>query len=293
MQLKVLRRILILFLDADEYKRSLAISEAFNFLLDKIKVSEEKLKEGINSEMKYTESIKNLKSELNEKIKITELNLEEFEQKEFILTNKIDALNSINKSLENKVKQFESEIKNFKNIQTERDNEFEKIILEYKENFEKLGREFQILQNNSSRKEKEFLDTEKKLNNEINSLKEKEIFLNKKLKEFEVLIYKQNLENQNLRDGLRNFNSKTAVESLADTLQSLSTTKIDVENELKTIDNTICKYLPTIKSEVNYGSENFLTINSNLSHDEDDMHNNIKQTIEPSLPTNRFRNIEK
>lgn len=245
-----------------------------------------------NSEIKYTDSIKNLKSELNEKIKLTELNLEEFEQKEFILTNKIDALSTINKSLDSKVKQLECEILNLQKNKNENEKELEKIILDYKENFEKLGKEFQMLQNKLTKNEKESLDNEKKLNNEISLLKEKELYLNKKLKEFEVLIYKQNLENQNLRDSIRNFNNKSSVESLTDTLQSLKSTKIDVENELRTIDNTICKYLPTIKSDSNnYATENFLTINSNLSQDEYDLHK-MKQTIESS-PTDRNKNIEK
>lgn len=245
-----------------------------------------------NSEIKYTDLIKNLKSELNEKIKLTELNLEEFEQKEFILTNKIDALSTINKSLDSKVKQLECEISNLQKNQNESEKKLEKIILDYKENFDKLGKELQMLQNKLTKNEKELLDNEKKLNNEISLLKEKELLLNKKLKEFEVLIYKQNLENQNLRDSIRNFNNKSSVESLTDTLQSLKSTKIDVENELRTIDITICKYLPTIKSDSNnYATENFLTINSNLSQDEYDL-NKIKQTIESSL-TNRNKNIEK
>jgi hypothetical protein len=216
MCLKLEKEIISLIPSTDEYRRSQAIAEAFNFLLMKYETGSKDFK----SKVKELENeLERIRGEIrSEKVKFSEI--EEFsfrtnKNKE----DKIQTLQEINSKLQEKIYELEGCLIEIENKFIEKETTFKRIIHEYKMTFDNFKNENDVSKTRiinledqiREMKEKHSLsmrEMEDNYNKNLNKSKENEISLSKKLKEYELLMYKMDLENQSFKEKLNFFTSQ-------------------------------------------------------------------------------------
>jgi len=152
---------------------------------------------------------------------------------------KLDDMNSVISGLEEKIQNLENVYKSKeKSKEEEYNSNSYKLMNENKKSLElieKLEKENKNLQNKIIEVQEQNFDKFQELNKgyqtEMDKLLENESVLNRKLKEFEILFHKLNLENVTYRECIRTFNKKYDINVILPK-------KIDLINELTTIESS-------------------------------------------------------
>ena len=221
----------------EEYQRSIAISDSIKLLLGKI----EELTKLNNKLTKENNEINlNLKNSNETIFKLqTDNGLLQNEAK--LYKSKLSITEQLNNTLEETIKELNLKIndqqKNFNN----KYEQFNNILNEYKRVFEELKLEKLSAEN----KVKEVLndinqykDINQKLQIEISKLKSEKIALetlNNKIKSYEVLMYKLDLENQSFKQDIVNYRNQIASIN-NQSIDDFPIQKINLNNEIDNID---------------------------------------------------------
>ena len=221
----------------EEYKRSTAISDSIKFLLGKI----EELTQ-INSKIsKQNKEISLSLKNSNETIFKLQTDNGLLQNEAKLYKSKLSITEQLNNTLEETIKELNLKIndqqKNFNN----KYEQFNNILNEYKRVFEELKLEKLSAEN----KVKEVLndinqykDINQKLQIEINKLKSEKITLenlNNKIKSYEVLMYKLDLENQSFKQDIVNYRNQIASIN-NQSIDDFPIQKINLNNEIDNID---------------------------------------------------------
>ena len=243
----------------EEYKRNSAISNSINYLIGKI----EELTE-INSKLikKNDEMSLNLKK-INEKLFQfkTDNNLLKDESKLF--KTKLNITEKLNNSLEATIKELNLKIENQEKNFNKKCENFNNILNEYKNIFEELKSEKETLEDKLKQAFNDINNCKELIQNyqiEINKLKSNKIaldILNKKIKSYEILMYKLDLENQSFKKDILNYRNQIAYITNSQTNEeNFPIQKINLNQELDNIEKN-CESIKISSSEnINSESEN-------------------------------------
>ena len=183
-KIKTQKDLIINLKSTDEYKRSKAIAGCITFLSDKIKELELD-KDNLLTKLDDL-SKKNLsQKDLNIKLK-SELEVQKSQNG--LYKKKLTVLEELNKTFEQTVSELKNKIEKQKIEQKERNEQYEIMINKYK----KIA--------NEAKNEKEQIKNE---NKSYKKLIENNKKLISKIKKYEVLLYKMDLENQGYKDEIQ------------------------------------------------------------------------------------------
>ena len=229
----------------DEHNRSKAIADSITFLLSYIKSLEtknsslqEKITELTTSNADLNMNLTKLKSDntlLQNEIKILKSKFSITDQLNHTLEQTISELNT---KLSNQQINFDSKCDKFSNILTEYKSVFEALKQEKASQDNELNNVIDEL--NQLKTENEHLSSD---NNTLKKEKMKYHSLQKKVKEYELLLYKIDLENQTFRQELKKYQKSNVTRGKSNITYNQQTdsidaiNKIDLNNELNTIDN--------------------------------------------------------
>ena len=234
----------------NEYKRSCAIAESIQLLLNKISELEQK----VNDEAEKANLIKAndeaAQNNSNQNNLITQLKSENalLQNESKLYKTKLSVTEQLNKTLEQTVNELNSKISTQQKTFNIKCEQFSNVLNEYKNIFEELKIEKLSLETQLSKSIKELTEMKSKnemLSKQIDSLKQDQQNsqnLNKKLKKYELLLYKIDLENQTFKQEIKNLHNKYNIPlSNSDTIDNSSgipvIKKIDLNSELNTIEN--------------------------------------------------------
>ena len=257
----------------DEHNRSKAIADSITFLLSHIKSLEtknsslqEKITELTTSNADLNMNLTKLKSDntlLQNEIKI--------------LKSKLSITDQLNHTLEQTISELNIKLSNQQINFDSKCDKFSNILTEYKSVFEALKQEKASQDNelNNIINELNQLKTENEhLRNDNSALKKEKMkyhSLQKKVKEYELLLYKIDLENQTFRQELKKYQKFNATRGKSNITYNQQTdnidaiNKIDLNNELNTIDNNykgnlylygnVMKVVNTENNDINESNE--------------------------------------
>ena len=259
---KLTKDIIFQLKSTEEYKRSKAIADCITFLSNKIKELElnnnnlnKKIEELNKKNTSESESNFKLKSEIKVLKKQSEL-----------YKTKLSVTEELNKTLEKTVSELKNKINNDKIFYNQKNEKLSSSINKYKNIIEEIKsvkeKEINILL-----KEKNELYNEKE--NIINELNNKKKFeeLNKqlkhKMKKYEVLLYKMDLENQGYKDEIQKYQNQLSTLT-GQAINFIPIYKIDLNTELDSIQN-LKENNDNISNEenINKEEENIETNNDN------------------------------
>ena len=243
----------------EEYKRNSAISNSINYLIGKI----EELTE-INSKLikKNDEMSLNLKK-INEKLFQfkTDNNLLKDESKLF--KTKLNITEKLNNSLEETIKELNLKIENQEKNFNKKCENFNNILNEYKNIFEELKSEKETLEDKLKQAFNDINNYKELIQNyqfEINKLKSNKIsldILNKKIKSYEILMYKLDLENQSFKKDILNYRNQIAYITNSQTNEeNFPIQKINLNQELDNIEKNYETIKISSSENINSESEN-------------------------------------
>lgn len=237
-------------LNTSEAKRSQAIGEAIKFLSIQI--------EAVTKDNFELNQIKDdLTNKFNEQnILISQLNSDKIvvENESKLLKAKLGVMEELIHTQEMTIEELNKKINNNQDDIDNKCQKFTSILEEYKKIFEELKMEKLSMESQISKQMKEnnsLKNENERLKGEIEKLKtnkKKTELLNKKLKDYELLLYKIDLENQTFKQELKNCkeklssNSKILLSNETDepiekTMgEDIPIEKINLNNELNTID---------------------------------------------------------
>ena len=225
--------------NTEEYKRNSAMSNSINYLIGKIEELTEK-----NSKLikKNDEMSLNLKK-INEKLFQfkTDNNLLKDESKLF--KTKLNITEKLNNSLEETIKELNLKIENQEKNFNKKCENFNNILNEYKNIFEELKSKKETLENKLKQAFNDINNCKELIQNyqfEINKLKSNKIaldILNKKIKSYEILMYKLDLENQSFKKDILNYRNQIAYITNSQTNEeNFPIQKINLNQELDNIE---------------------------------------------------------
>lgn len=228
----------------NEYKRSCAIAESIQLLLNKISELEAEKSNLIKANDDAAQS------NANQSALITKLKSENalLQNESKLYKTKLSVTEQLNKTLEQTVNELNSKISTQQKTFNTKCDQFSNVLNEYKNIFEELKIEKLSLETQLSKSVKELNEAKSKneiLSKQIDSLKQDQQnsqSLNKKLKEYELLLYKIDLENQTFKQEIKNLHNKyniplTNSETIDNTSGIPVIKKIDLNSELNTIEN--------------------------------------------------------
>ena len=245
--------------NTEEYKRNSAMSNSINYLIGKI----EELTE-INSKLikKNDEMSLNLKK-INEKLFQfkTDNNLLKDESKLF--KTKLNITEKLNNSLEETIKELNLKIENQEKNFNKKCENFNNILNEYKNIFEELKSEKETLEDKLKQAFNDINNCKELIQNyqfEINKLKSNKIaldILNKKIKSYEILMYKLDLENQSFKKDILNYRNQIAYITNSQTNEeNFPIQKINLNQELDNIEKNYETIKISSSENINSESEN-------------------------------------
>ncbi len=223
----------------EEYKRNSAISNSINYLIGKIEELTEKNSKLIKK--KWWNEFKFKK--INEKLFQfkTDNNLLKDESKLF--KTKLNITEKLNNSLEETIKELNLKLENQEKNFNKKCENFNNILNEYKNIFEELKSEKETLENKLKQAFNDINNCKELIQNyqfEINKLKSNKIaldILNKKIKSYEILMYKLDLENQSFKKDILNYRNQIAYITNSQTNEeNFPIQKINLNQELDNID---------------------------------------------------------
>ena len=223
----------------EEYKRNSAISNSINYLIGKIEELTEKNSKLIKK--KWWNEFKFKK--INEKLFQfkTDNNLLKDESKLF--KTKLNITEKLNNSLEETIKELNLKIENQEKNFNKKCENFNNILNEYKNIFEELKSKKETLENKLKQTFDDINNYKELIQNyqfEINTLKSNKIaldILNKKIKSYEILMYKLDLENQSFKKDILNYRNQIAYITNSQTNEeNFPIQKINLNQELDNIE---------------------------------------------------------
>ena len=269
---EIIKEIITNLKKTDEFKRSQAIAGCITFLANKIKELEldnNNLNQKINDLTQKNTSESELTFKLKSELKV-------FKSQTELYKTKLSVTEELNKTLDQTISELKSKINNDKISFNKKCEEFTSLLNKYKNIIEELKKEKQKKENeiNNLLHDKNETNSEKeKLVNEINKLKiieENNKKLNTKIKKYEVLLYKMDLENQGYKDEIQKYQNQLSAVT-GQNINFIPIYKIDLNSELENIDGN------------NDEKNNFNDEENNEADNEDnneDNNNKNKETID-------------
>ena len=221
----------------DEYKRSQAIAGCITFLANKIKELEldnNNLNQKINDLTQKSTSESELTFKLKSELKV-------FKSQTELYKTKLSVTEELNKTLDQTISELKNKINNDKISFNKKCEEFTSLLNKYKNIIEEFKKEKQKKENeiNNLLHDKNEMNSEKeKLISEINKLKileENNKKLKTKIKKYEVLLYKMDLENQGYKDEIQKYQNQLSTVT-GQNINFIPIYKIDLNSELENID---------------------------------------------------------
>ena len=294
--------------NTDEYKRSKAIAECITFLSNKIKDLEANNKT-LNKNIEELIQKNNKESELNFKLKSEVKVLQKHTE---LYKTKLSVIEELNKTLEQTILELKTIINNDKISYNQKNEQFTSSLNKYKSIIEEMKNEKEIIINNLTKEKNDINNQKDELINELNNFKKFEEInkqLKHKIKKYEILLYKMDLENQGYKDEIQKYQNQLSTLT-GQTINFIPIYKIDLNTELESIegndgnddndgnDNSKDENIETnivnnlnndryINSEdINYQSNDEKNDNNeNYENNNDDV-NNIKNNIEDNQEIN-------
>ena len=220
----------------EEYKRNSAISNSINYLIGKI------------------EELTEINSKLIKKNDEMSLNLKKINEKLFQFKTDNNLLKDESKLFKTKLqeKNFNKKCENFNNILNEYKNIFEELKSEKETLEDKLKQAFNDINN--------YKELIQNYQFEINKLKSNKIsldILNKKIKSYEILMYKLDLENQSFKKDILNYRNQIAYITNSQTNEeNFPIQKINLNQELDNIEKNYETIKISSSENINSESEN-------------------------------------
>lgn len=223
--------------NTDEYKRSQAIAGCITFLSNKIKELElnnnnlnKKIEDLTQKNTKESELIVKLKSEVKVLKSQTEL-----------YKTKLSVTEELNKTLEQTISELKNKINTEKKSYNQKNDKLSSTINKYKNIIEEMKKEKEIVLNNLLKEKNKINNENEKLLKELKNMRQIED-LNKqmkyKIKKYEVLLYKMDLENQGYKDEIQKYQNQLSTLT-GQTINFIPIYKIDLNNELESIEGNI------------------------------------------------------
>jgi len=239
----------------------------------------------------FSKTISNLKTQITEyESQIEKLNDNIFKYKtenELILKetnlykNKLSVTEQLNKTLEKTITDLTNKINEKIN---ENQIQMNNIINNNNKNIENINIEKLELEN----KIKELYNENNEYKNKINEIENENMnlkknmknneMLNKKLKNYEILMYKLDLENQNYKQTIKNYQNKLSTITGESIDNMIPINKIDINNELNTIEN---EYRTKTIDNTNNSINNFNSYmnNDNFNNNYSNYNNNFNNNM--------------
>ena len=217
----------------DEYKRSQAIAGCITFLSNKIKELE---LDNSNLNIKINDLTQKItsESELNFKLK-SEMKVMQSQTE--LYKTKLSVTEELNKTLEQTISELKNKLNTDKISFNKKCEEFTLSLNKYKNTIEELKNEKENNESeliNLKNEKNEMLSENEKLNDELNNMKKLEdinIQLKNKIKKYEVLLYKMDLENQGYKDEIQKYQNQLSTVT-GQTINFIPIYKIDLNSEL-------------------------------------------------------------
>ena len=160
-----------------------------------------------------------------------------------LLKIKLNITEKLNNSLEETIKELNLKIENQEKNFNKKCENFNNILNEYKNIFEELKLEKETLENKLKQTFDDINNYKELIQNyqfEINTLKSNKIaldILNKKIKSYEILMYKLDLENQSFKKDILNYRNQIAYITNSQTNEeNFPIQKINLNQELDNIE---------------------------------------------------------
>ena len=226
--------------NTDEFKRSKAIAGCITFLSNKINNLQKENKDLSN---KISELMKKNSTEVESKYKLQSEN-KILKNESKLFQSKLTVTEELNKTLEQTIIELRNKINSDKIDYNKKFDQYSSSINKYKNLFNELQKEKQNNQNilNSIISDKNEINNEKDaLILEIKKLKENQTqnnILSTKLKKYELLMFKMDLENQGYKDEIQKYQKQILALS-GENINFLPLEKIDLNAELETIENNL------------------------------------------------------
>ena len=160
-----------------------------------------------------------------------------------LLKIKLNITEKLNNSLEETIKELNLKIENQEKNFNKKCENFNNILNEYKNIFEELKSKKETLENKLKQAFNDINNCKELIQNyqfEINKLKSNKIaldILNKKIKSYEILMYKLDLENQSFKKDILNYRNQIAYITNSQTNEeNFPIQKINLNQELDNIE---------------------------------------------------------
>ena len=245
-KIKTQKDLIINLKSTNEYKRSKAIADCITFLSEKIKELELE-KSNLIIKLEDLSKKNSSQKDLNTKLK-SELEVQKSQNG--LYKTKLTVLEELNKTLEQTLFELKNKIEKEKNEQIQNNNEYEMAINKYKKKLNEIKNESEKIKKENI-KYKIIGESNKKMKN--------------KIKKYEVLLYKMDLENQGYKDEIQKYQNQLATIT-GQNFNFIPLYKIDLNTELETIEGnnitTTNKENEKINIENNDTEEGVLTTNN-------------------------------
>ena len=180
-----------------------------------------------------------------------------------LLKIKLNITEKLNNSLEETIKELNLKIENQEKNFNKKCENFNNILNEYKNIFEELKSEKETLEDKLKQAFNDINNCKELIQNyqiEINKLKSNKIaldILNKKIKSYEILMYKLDLENQNFKKDILNYRNQIAYITNSQTNEeNFPIQKINLNQELDNIEKNYETIKISSSENINSESEN-------------------------------------
>ena len=180
-----------------------------------------------------------------------------------LLKIKLNITEKLNNSLEETIKELNLKIENQEKNFNKKCENFNNILNEYKNIFEELKSEKETLEDKLKQAFNDINNYKELIQNyqfEINKLKSNKIsldILNKKIKSYEILMYKLDLENQSFKKDILNYRNQIAYITNSQTNEeNFPIQKINLNQELDNIEKNYETIKISSSENINSESEN-------------------------------------
>ena len=221
--------------NTDEYKRSQAIAGCITFLSNKIKELELN-NNNLNKKIEDLNKKNTSESELNFKLK-SEIKV--LKKQSELYKTKLSVTEELNKTLEKTVSELKNKINNDKIFYNQKNEKLSSSINKYKNIIEEIKSEKEKEINILIKEKTEIYNEKENILNELNKTKKIEELnkqLKHKMKKYEVLLYKMDLENQGYKDEIQKYQNQLSTLT-GQTINFIPIYKIDLNTELDSIQN--------------------------------------------------------
>ena len=232
---KLTKDIIFQLKSTEEYKRSKAIADCITFLSNKIKeleLNNNNLNKKIDDLTKKNTSESDLNFKLKSELKVLKKQGE-------LYKSKLSVTEELNKTLEKTISELKNKINNDKLFYNQKNEKLSSSINKYKNIIEEIKSEKEKEINILIKEKNELYKEKENIINELNNKKKFEELnkqLKHKMKKYEVLLYKMDLENQGYKDEIQKYQNQLSTLT-GQTINFIPIYKIDLNTELDSIQN--------------------------------------------------------